>query len=79
MELVRRLTLKDIIQYEKELHSMLGVKAPKFPKLAVLIALFPFGYQIWEYSDNRGPLDGDGGIAVVKDGKVIYKHAVWMS
>ena len=79
MELVRRLSLKDILSYEKEVHTVVGAAAPKFPKLAVLMSLFPFGYELYEYSDVRGPLDGDGGIAVVKDGKVIYKHVVWMS
>jgi hypothetical protein len=71
MTLIRRMRALDVLRYSRETYN---------PAAASLLAAIPFGHEVWEYSDMRGPLDGDGGLAIVtKDGRVIHRLAVWFS
>jgi hypothetical protein len=65
------------MRYRQQVIDHGGI-APRF--LPLLLKKFFGGYELWEYSDMRGPLDGDGGFALVnKQGVVVYRFPVWFS
>jgi hypothetical protein len=76
VELIRKMSYRDLKAHRDELRRH-GSAMPMFWPLVLARAT---GNQVWEYSDVRGPLDGDGGFAVLSpEGKVIRKIVVWMS
>jgi hypothetical protein len=76
VELIRKVRYRDLKAHREELRRH-GAFMPEFWPLVLAGAL---GNQVWEYSDVRGPLDGDGGFVVLNaHGDVISKYRVWMS
>jgi len=37
------------------------------------------GDDVWDWSDSRGPLSGVGGLAIIRDGRVIAQTQTWVS
>jgi hypothetical protein len=76
VELIRKMRYRDLKAYRDELRRH-GAFMPMFWPLVLAGAI---RNEVWEYSDIRGPLDGDGGFAVVSpQGHVVQKFVVWMS